>query len=169
MKKEFGEYLVDTGELYSDEAERISVNIDSDYPLKIEGMKTPLDSPSGGQVLNLKIELSTTSFLPLTSKYEFLWRSADAAQFYAELLILIELLQSELMQSQNDEKQKVSWWRRFFDKKYRYINLGVLGDWEVQIALGPDSTSVSIGDSPFFPADALIMLANRIQPGNSVG
>lgn len=138
MRREFGNYWVETGSLLP--------TVKGQQPkakLSVKVIKGYLSLRVGGTI--------------------FSWGCSDTDQFYRQTKELVARLQAKLAESERCGTQKISWWRRIFTDKW--TDLGFLGSWKVQVSLEEDPVLVSIEDSAF-EAKALMILAEKIQPKN---
>jgi hypothetical protein len=139
MRREFGNYWVETGSLLP-----IVKGQPPKAKLSVKVIKGYLSIRLGDTLLG--------------------WGGSDQAdQFYMQIKELVALLQAKLAESERCGTQKISWWRRIFTDKW--TDLGFLGSWKVQVSLEEDPVLVSIEDDAF-EAKALMILAERIQPKN---
>lgn len=140
MSKKFGDYQIQTGELYSTpDGYRVSIDVRR-------------------EILSIKIRWKAASFIPSSSVD--IDGFDEPEQFYSGLLQITKKIQSKSYLNKN--KQSTTWWEKLLSPfEGEYIYLGKLCGTPISISKNKPE-NCEIGDDTFLPTEVLFSLIRKI-------
>lgn len=144
MLKKFGDYQIQTGELYSTaDGYRVSIDVSFSAEPKRE-------------IFSIKMRWKAVNFMPSSSVH--FGGFDDPEQFYSDLVQITKKIRSKLYLN----KQSTAWWEILLSPfEGEYIYLGELCGTPISISKN-DPEKCEIGDDTFIPTEALFKLIQRI-------